>query len=68
MVGIIHRCVAKILADIYVALMTGVIVTKMLGSHPPRDSNTNKAYRRHLLPRSLVVYIYTTNYSRPMCR
>ena len=52
----------KILADIYVALTTGVMVTKRLGSHPPRDSNTDKAYQTHLLPRSLVAY--TTNYSR----
>ena len=77
MVGIIHRyvkhifnvaaaCVAKILADIYVALTTGVTVTKRLGSHPPRDSDTDKAYQRHLLLRSLVVY--TTNYSRSICR
>jgi hypothetical protein len=73
LVGVIRRyvkhnfnvaatCVAKILADIYVALTTGVMATKRLGSHPRRDSNTDKAYQTHLLPRSLVAY--TTNYSR----
>src|SRR2546423_9651061 len=59
-------CMTKILADIYVAIKTGVTVTKRSGHYQPPHGIIDNAFQRHLLPRSLVVQ--TPSYCRSLCR
>ena len=59
-------CMVKILTEIYVAIKTGATVTKRSGSIRPRDSMTDKAFQRHLLPQSH--FVQTTRHSRQICR